>query len=45
MEVCGGKRPNYHEEIVYNCDYCPLCRLQKETNLLEREIEELKDKE
>ena len=49
MEVCTGTPNDRHEEIVYNCFYCPLCRtmedLRASGEVIDRLQKELNDAE
>jgi hypothetical protein len=47
MNLCSGKckgiNNTYHDDIAYEVDDCPLCQTYAEIDLLNKQIEDLKD--
>lgn len=43
LKTCGGKVGNYHDDICFETEECPLCEALKNITKLEKEIDELKE--
>jgi len=45
MTICSGDKNNSHDEICYECRFCPLCESLEEIENLNKEIERLNNLE